>query len=426
MTPFLPILAHTRARPLPPGHWLMDVNGSCPRCHHYHKNANLVFRSNSKQSTHLCCENCHRKWFALGHDNSTRVSLVSIETVEADPVEREVRLALISMVRNALPSNGIDGASTQIPGSDRPSSIPYATTTTPGSSQHPAKQGRERFHVPVNRRDGGIDSDTPQSQQNLGKRFQGPISRWRKSLRYKPLEVRKECATLDERDKGKGINLENTDHMDSSTTSQLAKATILLLGVPRKVFSEKAKRLARHPENIQTDIETNSKFEPDDDRITTSSIPTEPKTRAQKFIEDLNPDALDLMSAQERVKWLRNKFTKFKRSPKTSDQPQTVALVDSSTMTRNPPLDEESTMVSISQFLLGLGSRFPHMERPDVSDLRGRTSQRSLFSSDSLSFVQSAPTPIANPMLDESPQANPSNIESDQFGTGFPRGPETK
>jgi DNA-directed RNA polymerase subunit M/transcription elongation factor TFIIS len=90
-------------QPLPVGHWLLRFHGSCPRCHHLHNAVKIKVEvsHDDRKVNHVRCDKCRQKWLALGGRNSTQISLLSTLTTTPDPVESEVRNALINMVKSA-------------------------------------------------------------------------------------------------------------------------------------------------------------------------------------------------------------------------------------------------------------------------------------------------------------------------------------
>ncbi|KAF2119843.1 hypothetical protein BDV96DRAFT_595464 [Lophiotrema nucula] len=89
--------------PLPPGRYTLPIHGSCPRCHHLHQAATVKIRvsASSNKKNKVNCERCGASWLALGGGNSTTISLLSQESADPDPIEVNVRNALINMVRSA-------------------------------------------------------------------------------------------------------------------------------------------------------------------------------------------------------------------------------------------------------------------------------------------------------------------------------------
>jgi len=87
--------------PLPPGRWTLDLHGNCSRCHRYHKSVRFkveIFHD-PEITTYVRCQKCNEKWLAIGGRNSSQLSLLSVNTVQPDPVAAELRHSLVNMVR---------------------------------------------------------------------------------------------------------------------------------------------------------------------------------------------------------------------------------------------------------------------------------------------------------------------------------------
>jgi hypothetical protein len=92
-------------RPIPAGHWILNLSGNCPRCHHHHRTVKIHVRAStaSNRISDVDCSNCRALWLASGTRNSTRISLLSVNTIPAANLteETEFRSTLVQMVRSA-------------------------------------------------------------------------------------------------------------------------------------------------------------------------------------------------------------------------------------------------------------------------------------------------------------------------------------
>jgi hypothetical protein len=121
-------------KPIPPGHWTLPISGNCPRCRHHHKSVKIHVKTSggSGRLVDLDCENCDRLWLGHGSRNSTRVSLLSTETIDPPPMEHEVYTTLAHMVRSATRVASLSHTLTGIPeaNSTEPSRGPSMRSTT--------------------------------------------------------------------------------------------------------------------------------------------------------------------------------------------------------------------------------------------------------------------------------------------------------
>jgi hypothetical protein len=92
-------------RPIPAGHWILNLSGNCPRCHHHHRTVKIHVRAStaSNRISDVDCSNCRALWLASGTRNSARISLLSVNTIPAANLteETEFRSTLVQMVRSA-------------------------------------------------------------------------------------------------------------------------------------------------------------------------------------------------------------------------------------------------------------------------------------------------------------------------------------
>lgn len=91
------------AKPIPKGNWTLNISGNCPRCHHHHNSVRVHVKATSdfSHTGDVSCEKCGRLWLGLGKRSSTRISLVSTKTIEAVPEEEAFRSTIIKMIRSA-------------------------------------------------------------------------------------------------------------------------------------------------------------------------------------------------------------------------------------------------------------------------------------------------------------------------------------
>lgn len=196
--------------PLPQGHWLLNLQGSCPRCHHQHNAVKVKVKVTGarEKSSRVRCENCHADWLALGGRASTQISLLSSPTLPPDPLEKEVRSTLVAMVRSAIAFANPN--LTDITDPTMRITTPEYTERSPGGNQdssiHDSSGNTERvsFHIPVVRfqqqkpvgststkrpaTDNGDDSRAQRSTFNMRQRIisvlrRSSVKRFKASLR---------------------------------------------------------------------------------------------------------------------------------------------------------------------------------------------------------------------------------------------------
>ncbi|KAF2194633.1 hypothetical protein K469DRAFT_686635 [Zopfia rhizophila CBS 207.26] len=89
------------------GSYYFPIHGKCPRCQHHHTAATIRILKDLTRVSHVPCERCGEKWLAFGGGSSTRLSLLSTQTTEPDPVEKSVRTELVEMVRSLGPPEAL-------------------------------------------------------------------------------------------------------------------------------------------------------------------------------------------------------------------------------------------------------------------------------------------------------------------------------
>jgi transcription elongation factor Elf1 len=92
------------AKPIPEGNWMLNLSGNCPACHHHHASVKVEIKAkgDSNQIGDVHCEHCDRLWLDSVKRSSTRISLMSTETIEIPEQETVYRSALVQIIRSAL------------------------------------------------------------------------------------------------------------------------------------------------------------------------------------------------------------------------------------------------------------------------------------------------------------------------------------
>jgi hypothetical protein len=121
-----------------PGSHSILVHGNCSSCHHYHKAATIQFKvsDDPSEASHAQCENCGRKWLAIGGRNTTQTSLLSTLTTVPDNDENELRYTLYGIVRSAT-TVALPAALASVP--EALSSVPSRGNST-GPPDHEAQE----------------------------------------------------------------------------------------------------------------------------------------------------------------------------------------------------------------------------------------------------------------------------------------------
>jgi hypothetical protein len=128
---------HDEYVPLPPGHWTLKFHGNCPRCHHTHRgvDAKVTTTPGDAGVSYIECEKCRDRWAAFGGHDSTRISLVSIVTLESDLVARGTRYSFYDIVMLAY-QQGLIGTSSK------------TTSLGPSTRAHASSNDKSRSPLP--------------------------------------------------------------------------------------------------------------------------------------------------------------------------------------------------------------------------------------------------------------------------------------
>ena len=361
--------------PMPTGHWLLDLHGNCPRCRHHHTAVKIKINvtHDSSKFSRVQCENCKENWLAFAGNNSTQISLLSTATINPDPVEKEVRLTLINLVRSATTITAIASPTlTRIPESSPPDIAGEPSTRRPASnvlqpvSRASGTPGRVSFNIPAPNIRG--DTQSP--------RATSPVSR---------------SVANEQNTRGTRHALFNLKQRVKTRITRLQKLSLRrFLGISKgsKVSAKRAEKLPvelpvaenppasneHSPEPIAHDEQHSEELlEPNH---TESDVP-EPSNRtdeAARFIDSVKNVPLELMDKKERIAWMRGKLTQFKEQRAKSTLSRNSTTVDIGTQV---PRHESPYLVSLRPHHLpdffGLGSHFGYSERFSVSDPSLRT-----------------------------------------------------
>lgn len=85
----------------------LSIHGNCSRCHHHHKSLQIKVPLNPRETTHIACEKCSRRWLTFSGNNATQLSLLSARTTTIDFEEDQLRRTLVQIVRSAMPAAAV-------------------------------------------------------------------------------------------------------------------------------------------------------------------------------------------------------------------------------------------------------------------------------------------------------------------------------
>ncbi|KAF1829507.1 hypothetical protein BDW02DRAFT_146588 [Decorospora gaudefroyi] len=339
--------------PMPPGHWLLDFHGSCPRCHHQH-NAVKIKVDVSHDTRKVCrirCEGCRQNWFAFGGRNSTRISLLSTVTTDVDLVEKEVRSALISMAKSATAiASPILSDIPETSSHDRfqehhgPSSADGGLRPAPGPSVLTPK--RVSFHIPatIAGQESRPDSSTTQTTRaRLPMLRSSSIKRWF-GFSKKPSMSAKAMGKRPVQTPGPPID----SLLDSDTEGALP--------VRETNVSSQA--------DVLNDLSGKSK-------------------EAIDFITGLKDDPLHTMDEKALTTWMRNKLTEFKSRSSHSFAANSITQTTRAELSEvpYPPPARRSSLDGLDLGShLGYFDRWwewpnAHIRRPQSINISDRTSE---------------------------------------------------
>ncbi|KAF2849093.1 hypothetical protein T440DRAFT_427208, partial [Plenodomus tracheiphilus IPT5] len=292
-------MASDQFKPMPIGRWLLDFHASCPRCHHYHHAAKLKIDNTCDKSkvSPIMCENCKEHWVAFGGRNTTQLSLLSVLTAGPDPVEREVHRMLVQMVRSvtavATPLLGQDLAA------NRDSALPEQNVTT---ARH-SNAERVVFHV---------QAANPRPQRRFTFRPASVVGSMTRASH--PITVRDFLATIKQDLAARFPRLRRSTTTPSTQCSKTAE------DAQRGRQDASLASTTTAPEVVRSvPIQSGQPRQSE-----TKDLSPE----AQTFIAGLRDDPIVSMNNEDRIKWVRRKFTEFRMRRINADSLEEPILHD--------------------------------------------------------------------------------------------------
>lgn len=397
-------------KPLPPGCWTVPFHGNCPRCHHYHRAAQIQVKvtEDPSQVSHVRCEKCQEKWAAFGGVNTTRISLLSTATTEPDNLNRQVRYSLIQIVEMAVEAKASLEPVTELssPALSRQPSEAASTSAAPWNpevSTHPVVSvPSARDVVEVNHQQDESPEVTSEERSKLPKQHHRTIQLFSRlkikmttqlaKLRRAHLKLkvsfqqpvaytRKPNPSPTRTPQTSTLNVDPIN--DTSATPQT-----------RSVLSEDM------PDAMELDQDIDDK-------------PTGRLAEVITFIAGLDKDTLSSLDDQERAKWMRETYTNFKkRNQRTAGCSSTT---ETSNMSFSPPSAVQFDRRSYEVMYAGT-----HIE--GLGDIRNSIAisegtAEHLSNMDGSTVVSVAPSSVATLTQQTRPESGPQPTAADRSST---------
>lgn len=290
--------------PMPAGHWEFDFHGSCPRCRHQHDAVKMKvdISPDPTRVSRVRCKKCEEPLVAFGGRNCTRISLQSANSTEPDPAERQVRNALINMVKSAttiasptlagIPEISSSDASREYttPSTSRnrprPSTIPERVTFHVAAIQDSRQAPNAAKSLPTTESTTSTaDGDALERSPSVRRRFIARLSLLRRAPMRQHLDI-----------------LRGSDIPVRSMEQHLI--TIPRIGILPDPVPDPPNQNSRG-DNIPV-----QSIVPVQVQGSTTERPTL-NPEAAEFIARFQNDSLTTMSEQERVAWVRSNLTAF-------------------------------------------------------------------------------------------------------------------
>jgi hypothetical protein len=289
-------------RPIPAGHWILNLSGNCPRCHHHHRTVKIHVRAStaSNRISDVDCSNCRALWLASGTRNSTRISLLSVNTIPAADLtgETEFRSTLVQMVRSA----------TAIAAPSVLSGIPETTATGPSHTTSSRLPSQVRRSHPGDSRLVDAHAWVNTTSRPSTRSFSARISK------AAPI------VHLGRRIDGTFPNLKTSRlgrlmKLDTYTTTPPERSTQAYVG----------------SSSVQASASRGSTMQNIEDDTRSENTTKGHRNNPSPEVSDPNLDHIPTTSVEERDAWLRAQITAFKDQLARRSPIATSATVDRST-----------------------------------------------------------------------------------------------
>lgn len=309
------------AKPIPPGTWTLNISGNCSTCHHRHEAIAIQVRASS-ESNHIGeihCEHCDKLWLDFGKRNSTRISLISTETVEITPVESEYRSVLVNLIQSATAATVV--ASPGLAAIPESPTTSLSRETSVRSTVHSSIQRVRSTNIQVPVVVDGLSSGnndnvpspcspiTPQRYKDNTSSNSHHASK-RSRLRTRLQLAFDRLPILHNSRLGRLLNLRQkprTGYVEEGGPP--VPLVIQDTTVPRlATITPSVSNRVYEPHEIQPRSYTN------DLRVDTSVLcgPSASPAQALESLKSLNMSELKEMSSEQRTAWMRERLTSFK------------------------------------------------------------------------------------------------------------------
>ncbi|CAO2652597.1 Nn.00g008800.m01.CDS01 [Neocucurbitaria sp. VM-36] len=317
------------AKPIPKGRWKLDLSGNCPRCHHHHEFIQVQVRVSSDLDHvgEVYCDNCERLWLDFGRRNSTRLSLLSMKTIEPDPLEKAFHSTLVHMIRSATAVATLSSTLADIPES---SSAGLTREPVPATSPRRGLQNMSQSVAsnvtaePVAPLDNtAYDQEASSSTQPLAPRGGASLSKPHAAVTSQLVsrlrkKIREKFPMLETVRLSRWIKpTEEKGPSPSRYGKQPALETKPLPLIPTLPDSE--------DHDVENGAHTDAATETNHNAIDVCT-PSTSAAEALEALKTLDQEAIKAMDPKQRTDWMRRQLTAFKQHA-TPLHPSTVPIM---------------------------------------------------------------------------------------------------
>ncbi|KAF1844350.1 uncharacterized protein K460DRAFT_247010, partial [Cucurbitaria berberidis CBS 394.84] len=333
------------AKALPQGHWELELSGNCPSCHHHHKSTKVHVRA-SGDSNHVCdmgeiyCEKCKRLWLDFGRRNSTRLSLVSVKTIEPDPLEKDFHSTLVKMIR---PITTVATLSPTL------ADIPESSSASP--SREPSLRSNSRRGIRVTSPSIASNAITEHHSAADANSLTFPSAQKTKASLGRAHAARTSfLSQVSSRIRDKFPLLKTsrlTTWMKSSQGDKLSPNRRGKLPVSEPGFSPVIPALhAPVTGSVEAQVHTGptAKKEPD---VVDVFTPSTTAVEALESLKILDHEEIRAMNREQRINWMRGKLTAFKRDAMPFHPSSVPIMVDLQPDPSTPPTRHDSELAFV-------------------------------------------------------------------------------
>jgi hypothetical protein len=400
-------------RPIPAGHWILNLSGNCPRCHHHHRTVKIRVRAStaSNRISDIDCTNCHALWLGSGTRNSTRISLLSANTIpEANLTEEtEFRSTLIQIVRSATAIAALSPVLSGI--SETAAAGPSHTNTSRFPTQVRGSRPSES-HL------GDVHAWVNTSSRPPARSFSARISNSASSSSRYTQSRRTALLHLGRRIDGTFPNLKTSRlgrlmKLDTYTIPPPAEGTQANVGSSTMQASASRVSDPQHTEGI-TYSDNTAEVHGGNSGICTSPANAE-EILTSAGLPDPDMNVISAMSVEERNAWMRTQITNFKAQLTRHSPVATSAMVDNSTQLNwADALPTSSIPIPFyDPTLNGIGNQFNPSFHWDPSRRSLSISETQLSQNDTLVDGDFAPSPYLPETLHRRPAVlRPASLHS--------------